>query len=349
MQPACCSSSRPAAQPFCLQAAGSLAGQPNHRSLVISTVPSLAALCPHLCAPSGPAATSEHSLSSTPGSQLPVVLTAPWPPLSPFSLTTRLSVCGRDRRAAPQPASQPAQPSQPWAFSRAASTSGRGASAAGRRRRRPTRRLTAGAPSGQETVGSPTPEGIVELWSTLPCGHRFGSYCIKTWLGLTEQPSCPVCRREMAHACGHRCCPWSAPSGCARRPSAAGPGSTRPATTARARAGRTRAAASSAAPPSAPSSSSSPAASATRLDPHVLGGLAPEPQPRVRPVVGCPGAAHRAGHHGAAAGLDLLAAARPTRPSCPESCGTRKGPAITHTLHRASLAPASAARHRTLH
>ncbi len=55
----------------------------------------------------------------------------------------------------------------------------------------------------QETIGATTPEGIVETWAALPCGHRFGSYCIKTWLGLTEQPSCPICRREMAHSCGH--------------------------------------------------------------------------------------------------------------------------------------------------
>jgi len=59
----------------------------------------------------------------------------------------------------------------------------------------------------QETIGNPLPDGVIETWAMLPCGHAFGSFCIKTWLGLAEQPSCPVCRRDMQHACGHPCLP----------------------------------------------------------------------------------------------------------------------------------------------
>jgi len=55
----------------------------------------------------------------------------------------------------------------------------------------------------QETIGDATPDGAVEGWSRLPCGHRFGSLCVKRWLGLSPQPSCPICRRDMAHLCGH--------------------------------------------------------------------------------------------------------------------------------------------------
>ncbi|EFX04752.1 cell cycle checkpoint protein [Grosmannia clavigera kw1407] len=52
-------------------------------------------------------------------------------------------------------------------------------------------------------VGVRTPDGEIESWSALPCGHRFGSYCVKRWLGLAEQPACPICRTPMVHACGH--------------------------------------------------------------------------------------------------------------------------------------------------
>ena len=60
-------------------------------------------------------------------------------------------------------------------------------------------------PICQEPVGRPTPEGVVEGWSKLPCGHRFGSHCIKRWLGMAaaEKPCCPVCRRSACHSCGH--------------------------------------------------------------------------------------------------------------------------------------------------
>lgn len=58
-------------------------------------------------------------------------------------------------------------------------------------------------PICQEPVGTANPEGVTEGWSSLPCGHRFGSLCIKRWLGMAEQACCPVCREDVCHACGH--------------------------------------------------------------------------------------------------------------------------------------------------
>lgn len=60
-------------------------------------------------------------------------------------------------------------------------------------------------PICQEPVGEPNPDGITESWSRLPCGHKFGSHCIKHWLGLIggKKPCCPVCRRKASFACGH--------------------------------------------------------------------------------------------------------------------------------------------------
>jgi len=73
----------------------------------------------------------------------------------------------------------------------------------------------------QEIVGQETPDGIVESWSVLPCGHSFGSHCIKTWLGLADQPSCPMCRRDMVHHCGHPVLPIAISSRQRRRKSVA--------------------------------------------------------------------------------------------------------------------------------
>ncbi|KAK0635660.1 hypothetical protein B0T17DRAFT_612489 [Bombardia bombarda] len=57
----------------------------------------------------------------------------------------------------------------------------------------------------QEPIGSKSPEGITESWSMLPCGHRFGSYCIKRYLLVVadDRPSCPICRQIAYYACGH--------------------------------------------------------------------------------------------------------------------------------------------------
>ncbi|KAK0727376.1 hypothetical protein B0T26DRAFT_636688 [Lasiosphaeria miniovina] len=60
-------------------------------------------------------------------------------------------------------------------------------------------------PICQESIGTRNAEGIVEGWSILPCGHRFGSYCIKHYLNVVaeDRPSCPVCRQIAYHICGH--------------------------------------------------------------------------------------------------------------------------------------------------
>lgn len=65
----------------------------------------------------------------------------------------------------------------------------------------------------QEPIGSRTPDGITEGWSKLPCGHRFGSYCIKHYLRVVadDRPSCPVCRRNVYHTCGHPVLPTVLP------------------------------------------------------------------------------------------------------------------------------------------
>ncbi|KAK3939567.1 hypothetical protein QBC46DRAFT_342406 [Diplogelasinospora grovesii] len=65
--------------------------------------------------------------------------------------------------------------------------------------------VEATCPICQETVGSRNAEGIIETWSILPCGHVFGSYCIKHYLNIVadNRPSCPVCRQIAYHKCGH--------------------------------------------------------------------------------------------------------------------------------------------------
>lgn len=63
----------------------------------------------------------------------------------------------------------------------------------------------------QETVGTRNAEGLKEGFSMLPCGHRFGSRCIKRYLAITadEQPLCPICRHAVHHdTCGHPVLPF---------------------------------------------------------------------------------------------------------------------------------------------
>jgi hypothetical protein len=59
----------------------------------------------------------------------------------------------------------------------------------------------------QEPVGVTSPDGVTEGWSTLSCGHTFGSVCIKKWLGMVDRPCCPMCREDVAHSCGHAVLP----------------------------------------------------------------------------------------------------------------------------------------------
>lgn len=60
-------------------------------------------------------------------------------------------------------------------------------------------------PICQEPIGVRNKEGITECWSILPCGHQFGSYCIKHYLRVVadDRPSCPICRQPTYHTCGH--------------------------------------------------------------------------------------------------------------------------------------------------
>ncbi|KAI1391450.1 uncharacterized protein F4822DRAFT_186222 [Hypoxylon trugodes] len=73
-------------------------------------------------------------------------------------------------------------------------------------------------PICHDPVGLENPEGIIESWTSLFCGHRFGTHCIQTW--LTESlvrdpnanPSCPICRTTAKHPCGHLISPPPFPS-----------------------------------------------------------------------------------------------------------------------------------------
>ncbi len=55
-------------------------------------------------------------------------------------------------------------------------------------------------PICHDAVGIRNPEGVLEGWVKLYCGHRFGSNCLKIWLqasldrGPYTLPSCPICR-----------------------------------------------------------------------------------------------------------------------------------------------------------
>ncbi|KAI8630205.1 hypothetical protein F5Y19DRAFT_57681 [Xylariaceae sp. FL1651] len=64
-------------------------------------------------------------------------------------------------------------------------------------------------PICHDPVGIANPEGIVESWIHLHCGHKFGTHCIQTWLQESAErdphsvPSCPICRSSAKHPCGH--------------------------------------------------------------------------------------------------------------------------------------------------
>ncbi|KAK7731732.1 hypothetical protein SLS53_008676 [Cytospora paraplurivora] len=61
----------------------------------------------------------------------------------------------------------------------------------------------------QVDVGTKSPDGVKESWSITPCGHVFGSVCIKRYLAITEKPLCPVCRTDLFHLCSHPVLPVS--------------------------------------------------------------------------------------------------------------------------------------------
>ncbi|KUI52576.1 hypothetical protein VP1G_00112 [Cytospora mali] len=61
----------------------------------------------------------------------------------------------------------------------------------------------------QVDVGTKSPDGVKETWSITPCGHIFGSVCIKRYLAITDKPLCPVCRNDLFHMCSHPVLPAS--------------------------------------------------------------------------------------------------------------------------------------------
>lgn len=65
--------------------------------------------------------------------------------------------------------------------------------------------LDPACPICQVDVGTKSPEGVKEGYALTPCGHVFGSVCIKTYLALctADKPLCPVCRTDLSHACAH--------------------------------------------------------------------------------------------------------------------------------------------------
>lgn len=59
-------------------------------------------------------------------------------------------------------------------------------------------------PICQVDIGTRSPEGVREGYAVTPCGHVFGSVCIKKYLAITaDKPLCPVCRSDLYHACAH--------------------------------------------------------------------------------------------------------------------------------------------------
>ncbi|KAL7625388.1 hypothetical protein AAE478_004606 [Parahypoxylon ruwenzoriense] len=72
-------------------------------------------------------------------------------------------------------------------------------------------------PICHDPVGIPNPEGIIESWTKLHCGHKFGTHCIQTWLQESinrdehTNPSCPICRSTAKHPCGHLISPPAFP------------------------------------------------------------------------------------------------------------------------------------------
>ncbi|PSS00819.1 hypothetical protein BD289DRAFT_450164 [Coniella lustricola] len=52
-------------------------------------------------------------------------------------------------------------------------------------------------------IGAKSPDGVRETYAITPCGHVFGSVCIKKYLAITDKPLCPVCRIDLFHACSH--------------------------------------------------------------------------------------------------------------------------------------------------
>ncbi|KAI0144892.1 hypothetical protein BJ166DRAFT_79712 [Pestalotiopsis sp. NC0098] len=70
-------------------------------------------------------------------------------------------------------------------------------------------------PICHDPVGAANPEGTVESWTSLHCGHKFGDHCLQTWIQDSldredphnPEPTCPICRSVAKHpTCGHSVC-----------------------------------------------------------------------------------------------------------------------------------------------
>ncbi|KAK0752087.1 hypothetical protein B0T18DRAFT_83434 [Schizothecium vesticola] len=75
-------------------------------------------------------------------------------------------------------------------------------------------------PICQDPVGIISESGTLEHWRYLPCNHKFGRECIRTylagWFESSDKPLCPICRAPAYHTCGHVVLPQ--PPGVQRRP-----------------------------------------------------------------------------------------------------------------------------------
>lgn len=58
-------------------------------------------------------------------------------------------------------------------------------------------------PICQVEIGTKSPDGVRETWALTPCGHAFGSMCLKRYLAMTVKPLCPICRQGVSHRCSH--------------------------------------------------------------------------------------------------------------------------------------------------
>lgn len=67
----------------------------------------------------------------------------------------------------------------------------------------PTQHLDPTCPICQVDIGTRSPEGVKEGYAVTPCGHVFGSVCIKKYLAITDKPQCPFCRTDLFHVCSH--------------------------------------------------------------------------------------------------------------------------------------------------
>lgn len=108
-----------------------------------------------------------------------------------------------------------------WRADRASSSSPEEGTAENISEKAPQCTLAADSPPLEECpichdpVGAANPEGTVESWTSLHCGHKFGDHCLQTWIQDSldredphnPEPTCPICRSVAKHpTCGHSVC-----------------------------------------------------------------------------------------------------------------------------------------------